>query len=120
MSLSRILIVEDEAVIAMMLEMILEELDCEIVQIAGNVQDALTAAQDAHFDYAFIDINLNGQKAHVLPNLLTHRQKRFAFVTGYGEPGVLAAYASAPIVSKPFSKTTIAAALDTLRDGKVA
>lgn len=112
----RIVVVEDEAVIAMMLEMFLQELGCDVVEIAGNVQQAVQIVQDSDFDYAFLDINLNGQKAHVLPSLLTTRRKAFAFVTGYGEHGVLPAYAHAPIVSKPFNKAAISNALSLLRE----
>lgn len=115
MSETRILIVEDEAVIAMALEMFLEELGCKVVATAGNVQQALKLASDEEFDLAFLDINLNGQKAHVLPGVLERRGKPFAFVTGYGEQGVLAAHADAPVVAKPFSQAAIAAALALLK-----
>jgi CheY-like chemotaxis protein len=107
--------VEDEAVIAMALEMFLEELGAQVVAIAGNVQDALQQATSADFDLAFLDINLNGQKAHVLPGVLERRRKPFAFVTGYGEQGVLGAHAKAPVVAKPFSRGDIAAALENLK-----
>ncbi len=105
------LIVEDEAIIAMMLQMFLEELGCVVQDTASNVQDALRAASEGHFECAFLDVNLNGQKAHAIPGVLQRRKIPFAFVTGYGAQGVLATYADAPIVTKPFSKKAIA---DTL------
>lgn len=112
----RVIIVEDESVIAFMLEMILQDLGCEVVAIAGNVQQAIDVVQQSEFDYAFLDINLNGQKAHVLPSLLTTRQKAFAFVTGYGAQGVLPAYTGAPVVAKPFNKAAVSRALSNLQD----
>lgn len=115
MSEPRVLIVEDEAVIAMALEMFLEELGARVVATAGNIQDALNKATTEEFDLAFLDINLNGQKAHVLPGVLERRHKPFAFVTGYGEQGVLEAHADAPVVTKPFSRASISAALDKLK-----
>ncbi len=115
MSGPRILIVEDEAVIAMALEMFLEELGAQVVATAGNIQDALHKATSEDFDIAFLDINLNGQKAHVLPGVLVRRHKPFAFVTGYGEQGVLEAHADAPVVAKPFSRAAISTALETLK-----
>lgn len=115
MSELRVLIVEDEAVIAMALEMFLEELGARVVATAGNIQDALNKATTEEFDLAFLDINLNGQKAHVLPGVLERRHKPFAFVTGYGEQGVLEAHADAPVVTKPFSRASISAALDKLK-----
>ncbi|QGM96946.1 response regulator [Methylocystis parvus] len=111
----RVLIVEDEAVIAMALELFLEELACEVVGVAGNVQQALELAATGDFDLAFLDVNLNGQKAHVLPGVLERRKKPFAFVTGYGAHGVLAAHAAAPVVTKPFSKAMLASCLEQLK-----
>lgn len=115
MKAPRVLIVEDEAVIAMALEMFLEELGAQVVATAGNVQDALQKATSEDFDLAFLDINLNGQKAHVLPGVLEGRHKPFAFVTGYGEQGVLGAHADAPVVAKPFSRGAISKALEELK-----
>jgi CheY-like chemotaxis protein len=115
MNTPRVLIVEDEAVIAMALEMFLEELGAQVVATAGNVQDALQKATSEDFDLAFVDINLHGQKAHVLPGVLERRRKPFAFVTGYGEQGVLEAHADAPVVAKPFSRAAISTALETLK-----
>ncbi len=108
------LIVEDEAIIAMMLQMFLEELGCAVQETASNVQDALRAASEGNFDFAFLDVNLNGQKAHAIPGVLQRRKIPFAFVTGYGAQGVLAPYAEAPIVTKPFAKKTISDALARL------
>jgi len=110
-----VLIVEDEAVIAMALEMFLEELGAQVVATAGNVQEALQKATSEDFDIAFLDVNLNGQKAHVLPGVLERRHKPFAFVTGYGEQGVLEAHADAPVVAKPFSRDAVSTALEKLK-----
>jgi len=115
MSTPRVLIVEDEAVIAMALEMFLEELGAQVVATAGNVQDALQKATSEDFVIAFLDVNVNGQKAHVLPGVLERRHKPFAFVTGYGEQGVLEAHADAPVVAKPFSRDAVSTALEKLK-----
>ncbi|RNJ48609.1 response regulator [Methylocystis hirsuta] len=115
MNTPRVLIVEDEAVIAMALEMFLEELGAHVVATAGNVQEALQKATSEDFDIAFLDVNLNGQKAHVVPGVLERRHKPFAFVTGYGEQGVLEAHADAPVVAKPFSRDAVSTALEKLK-----
>jgi CheY-like chemotaxis protein len=115
MNAPRVLIVEDEPVIAMSLELFLEDLGCTVAGIAGDVQQALQLATSGDFDLAFVDINLHGQKAHVLPGVLQRRNKPFAFVTGYGPQGVLPAYADAPVVTKPFSQATIGACLARLK-----
>lgn len=115
MTKPRALIVEDEAVIAMALELFLEELGCDVAGVAGNVQQALELATTGDFDLAFLDVNLNGQKAHVLPGVLERRGKPFAFVTGYGIHGVMAAHAAAPVVTKPFSKAALGSCLERLK-----
>jgi len=111
----RILIVEDETTVAMLLEAYLEELGCTVVAIATNVQQAIRLATEEVFDLAFLDVNLNGQRAHALPGVLNRRGKPFAFVTGYGQQGVLSAYADAPLISKPFSKDMISDVLELFR-----
>jgi CheY-like chemotaxis protein len=108
MTLAKILIVEDEALIAMLLEEYVEGFGCQVVGIGTNVQQALKCAEELDFDIALLDVNLGGQKAPALPSILVRRGKRFAFVTGCGRAGVLASHSQAPIVGKPFTEQTIA------------
>lgn len=115
MTASRVLVVEDEAMIAMLLETYLEGMDCDVVAVAGNVQEAVRMATQLQFDFALLDINLNGQKAHALPGILLRLKKPFAFVTGYGEQGILDAYATAPVVKKPFDESSILLAVKSLK-----
>lgn len=110
----KVLVVEDEALVALMVEDAVTDAGHEIVAIASNLQDALRLAAGAAFDVALLDLNLNGQKGHALPVMLQSRGKPFAFVTGYGEPGVLAAFAAAPVVRKPFRSADIARVLEQL------
>ena len=115
MTMIKALIVEDEALIAMMLESFLEDLGCEVTATASNIQDAINAASIGQFDIAFLDVNLNGQKTHPLAGILRRRAKPFAFVTGYGLQGVLSVYADAPTVTKPYTFEIIAQTLEILR-----
>lgn len=111
----RVLIVEDEALIAMMIEDAVEVAGHEVAGVATNITDALTAVATGVFDVALLDMNLNGQKGHPLPVTARARGKPFAFVTGYGQAGVLAQFAEAPMVIKPFRYEDIAAALGHLQ-----
>lgn len=108
------LIVEDEFAIATLIEDAVLESGHEVVRIATNIKDAMAAAATDNFDVALLDINLNGQKAHALPVVLTGRKKLFAFVTGYGETGVLQRFAEAPVVTKPFRTYDITDVLNKL------
>lgn len=114
MSGLRVLIVEDEALIAMMVEDAVEANGDVVVASACNIQEALQCAATVDFDVALLDLNLGGQKAHAVPAMVAARHKPFAFVTGYGDAGVLAAHAHAPVITKPFKFADISAALATL------
>lgn len=111
----RALIVEDEFLIAMMLQMFLEELGYFVEDVVSNLQDAVSTASVRNFDVAFLDVNLNGEKALALPKVLQERDIPFAFVTGYGAHDFLAEFGEVPIVTKPFNKAAIADILETLK-----
>ncbi|MFA9199603.1 MAG: response regulator [Cypionkella sp.] len=114
MTALRILIVEDEALIAFMLEDAVTEAGHVVAATIGNITDAMAFAVSGEFDAALLDMNLNGQKAHALPVTLTARGKPFAFVTGYGDAGVLEQFADAPLVRKPFQASEVVEALAQL------
>jgi CheY-like chemotaxis protein len=110
----RVLIVEDEAPIAFLVEDAVGISGHVVAAIATNLKDALSAVARGDFDVALLDMNLNGQKAHALPVTLSALNKPFAFVTGYGEAGILERFADAPVVTKPFRLEAVADALSTL------
>ena len=110
----RVLVVEDEALVAFLIQDAIEESGHVVAATASNIKDALAAAARGDFDVALLDLNLNGQKAHALPITLGARGKPFAFVTGYGEDGVLSGFLDAPVVRKPFPAVAIGEALAAL------
>ncbi len=112
----RVLIVEDEIPAAMLVEDAVETGGHTVAALATNIASAMVAASTGEFDVALLDVNLHGQKAHALPVILLRRGKPFAFVTGYGEAGVLSEFADAPIVHKPFAADEVWAALATLSE----
>lgn len=112
MSALRVLIVEDEIPAAMLVEDAVEAAGHVVAALATNINAAMAAASTGQFDVALLDVNLHGQKAHALPVILQRRGKPFAFVTGYGEAGILGEFADAPVIHKPFGAEEILAVLD--------
>jgi CheY-like chemotaxis protein len=108
-------VVEDEAIIAILMEDLLEELGCDVVATAGTLQDAIAAAGTGEFDLAFLDVNLRGVPVYPVAEVLRAREVPFAFVTGYGSTGVAAAHVEAPILQKPFQSRDLAAIILRLR-----
>jgi CheY-like chemotaxis protein len=111
----RILLVEDESLIAMLMEDMLAELDCEVSVTVGQLDEAVRVAGTQHFDMAFIDVNLRGVPAWPLADVLRTRGIPFAFVTGYGSAGTGAANADVPVLQKPFRVQDLEAVLERLR-----
>jgi CheY-like chemotaxis protein len=106
----RILIVEDEAIVADMLQMMLEDLDIVPVGPAGTVAQALSYATNEMLDAAILDVNLRGQKIDPVADALRERKVPLLFATGYGE-GAAEAAQGAPILAKPYTRERLTAAL---------
>lgn len=99
---TRVLIVEDEAIIAMTAEDMIEDLGCIVVAVAGSVQEALARAEAGGFDVALLDINLKGAVSTPVAALLVRNATPFIFTTGYGASGPDADFAGVPVVAKPY------------------
>lgn len=114
----RLFLVEDEALVAMLLEDMLSDLGCVVVDVAGSLSQALdrldTVSDTA--DGAILDVNLGGEQVYPFADALAARQIPFLFATGYGRVGVSARYPTAPVLAKPYGPAELAAALETLRD----
>jgi CheY-like chemotaxis protein len=98
----RVLVVEDEYLVAMLVEEMLEGLGYEVAQVAATLEAALNAATNASFDVAILDINLNGNPSAPVAEVLTTRGIPFIFATGYGAAGLDNRYVSTPTLQKPF------------------
>jgi CheY-like chemotaxis protein len=109
------LVVEDEGVIAFMLEDMLREIGCEIVAWAANLRSACEAARTASFDFALLDVNLGGEQAFPAAEILDSRKIPFVFSTGYGPAIIPRVFANRPVLTKPFNieelQQTIVAAM---------
>ncbi len=98
----RILVVEDELMIRMLLEDMLGELGYAIVAEAGRLEEALEAVRSADFDLAILDVNLNGQPIAPVADALAARGTPFVFATGYGDRGLPDTHRNRPVLKKPF------------------
>ena len=113
----RIILVEDEALVAMMMEDLLEELGCQIVASFGSLTPALEwlAEQDTPLDGAVLDVNLGGgENVFPLAAALRERGVPFVFATGYGvlpESG----FAEATVLQKPVDLGMLWPVVETFR-----
>jgi PAS domain S-box-containing protein len=99
----RILVIEDEPLLAMDMAAMLGDAGFEAIGPASTLEEAMRVAAKREFDGVLLDANLGGKPVDELASLLTRANVPFAFVTGYGREGLPQAFASAPMLSKPFS-----------------
>ncbi|MBD7940383.1 response regulator [Brevundimonas guildfordensis] len=110
----RVLIVEDESLVAMLLETILVDLGCDVVGPESNIEDGLNAASGtSRLDAALLDVNVAGQEIFPVAEALKARGVPFVFSTGYGEAGLPEHWRGNPTVQKPFTEGAIRDALMT-------
>lgn len=107
----RILIVEDEAIIAAFVEDMLEELGATVVGPAFSVAQALKLAESATLDAALLDVNVRGESIVPVRDILRGRRVPLVFATGYGAERSREVTEGAAVVDKPYSKDRIAKAL---------
>lgn len=107
----RILIVEDELLIGMLLEDMLVELGYQVAGTASRVEDALKLVNESELDAAILDVNLNGKEIYPVADVLAERKIPFLFATGYGERGLPAEFQERPTLQKPFQQEMLEAKL---------
>lgn len=107
----KVLVIEDESLVAMLIEDVLGELGHEPVAVAARLDQAIESARTLTVDLAIVDINLNGQRTDPVVAILSQRGIPFLFASGYGAAGVTAEWAHVPIVQKPFQPDELASAI---------
>lgn len=113
---ARILVVEDEAIVAMLIEDILLDAGATVIGPAGRVAQALALLDGPGEppDAALLDVNLMGETTAAVAVALRARGVPFAFATGYGPAGLPPGFEGAPVLSKPFQERDLRAALTAL------
>jgi CheY-like chemotaxis protein len=108
----RVLVVEDELMIRMLLEGMLTDLGHTVAAEAGSIEEALSLAKQGDFDVAVLDVNLNNQPITPVAEALVKRGVPFVFASGYGQRGVPEAFRQSPTLQKPFQIEALAQAID--------
>jgi hypothetical protein len=85
-----------------MLEDMVVELGHIVVGVASKLKDGLVMAEQGEFDFAILDVSLNGEMSHPIADVLDARGLPYAFATGYGASGVKGARRQAMTLTKPF------------------
>jgi CheY-like chemotaxis protein len=99
----RVLVVEDEGLVAMLLEDMLDELGCEVAYSAATLADAmLWLDHGGEADAALLDVNMRGEDVWPVADALNARRTPFAFTSGYGQLSE-ARFRDAPLLSKPIN-----------------
>ena len=107
----RVLVVEDEMMVAMLLEDMLDELGYSIVGPCAHIDEALKAARELEFDAALLDFNLNGKNTYPVAWTLRERKIPFLFATGYGSSILNHDFMGIPLLQKPFQRRDLEWAL---------
>ncbi len=107
----RVLVVEDEALIAMMIEDYLLDMGHEVVGPVSRLEAAVETARSGRFDCAVLDVNLSGRKSFPVAAALDAQSIPFVFATAYGADGLGPDYGERPILRKPFSAADLKLAL---------
>lgn len=98
----RVFVVEDNAILAIMLEDMLDDLGCTVSAIGSDLAGAKATATSVAADIAILDINIAGEASFPVADLLAQRGIPFVFATGYSQIRLPERFATAPFLSKPF------------------
>jgi CheY-like chemotaxis protein len=103
----RVLLVEDEALVGIMIQECLTEFGFQITGPLCTASDALAAAREGLFDAAILDINLGDGSVYRVAEILTARGVPFVFVTGYDSDSVDSRFSDVPVLQKPIERQTL-------------
>ncbi len=107
----RVLVVEDEMLLAMLIEDMLTDLGFEVVGPAMRLETALSLANEEAIDCAILDVNLNGKQSFPVADILRERGIPFFFATGYGKQGLNETHKDTFTLKKPFAARELRQAL---------
>jgi DNA-binding NtrC family response regulator len=112
----RILIIEDDFLVAQVLVGLLEDAGALVLGPIGWIDEAIAFIKDdtQRFDGAVLDVNLHGQKSYPIADALAARKVGFVFATGYGASVLEGRYQQYPRCEKPFDQAALVTALAAL------
>jgi DNA-binding response OmpR family regulator len=110
----RVLVVEDEFLVALSLEEDLRALGCVIVGPYTTLADATAAAGRERFDLAILDVNLNGEMAYPLFDEMIARRAPTLLLSGYGKSSLPARFRDLPQIEKPYDPRALARSIRLL------
>ncbi|WP_119300750.1 response regulator [Dongia deserti] len=98
-----VLLVEDEGMVALLIEDMLAQLGCKVTASASRVSQACELAKSTPVEIAILDVNLAGESVAPVARILQDRGIPFVFSTGYGRTGLPPGFSASPVITKPFS-----------------
>jgi PAS domain S-box-containing protein len=101
---NRIILVEDEILVAMMMRDVLSDLGFSVVGPFSRLSEAMIAAVHNDIDAGIIDVNLGGEFVYPVAEVLVARDIPFIFVTGYGAESIDSRFAAVPVIKKPVQR----------------
>jgi CheY-like chemotaxis protein len=107
----RVLIIEDESLVTMLIEDTLADIGCVVVDRASRLAEATEKASTLSVDIVILDVNLNGQRTTSVAEVLSKREIPFLFATGYGATGIPEEFRAAVLLHKPFRHADMVRAL---------
>ena len=107
----RVLVVEDEFLVALDIELMLSQCGCAVVGPIGDLATALRTAQEGGFDLALLDVNIGGQPVTAVAEALLARGVPMVFCTGYQVENLPDRFGGRPTLRKPFQAVDVVAAL---------
>ena len=110
----RVLVVEDDMMVLMIIEDMLANFGCTAVTTAATVAQGLAAVDARAFDVAMLDVNLNGEKSYPVADALAAHGVPFCFATGYSDHAATGRHRDRPVLNKPFRYEDLAKLLSRL------
>jgi CheY-like chemotaxis protein len=110
----KVLVVEDEGIVALWLQGLLEDLGCTVLGPAMRVADALALLEVASPEAAILDVNIKGELVYPVADKLLQLGIPFLFTTGYSAAGLIEAHRAGKVLRKPYLKDTLRKALEEL------
>ncbi len=116
----RVLVVEDDMMVSMLMEDMLADLGCVLIGPAARLDEAVALLSRSDPDCAILDVNLGGVSVFPVADLLRDRGLPYAFASGYAEVGLRPSDSAAPLLQKPFAEADLARILTTLSNSRRA